>query len=117
MLGEDFCTAEGSAVNARRSDDGGLEIRFAVTNTGSVAGDEVPQIYLGKPKSALPEGVQSVPQSLAGFTRVHLLPGRSATGAPGFVFRLFERGMTPTMVPDPAGAGLTEMSSARTRRS
>lgn len=68
-----------SELNARRSDDGGLEIRFAVTNTGSVAGDEVPQIYLGKPKSALPEGVQSVPQSLAGFTRVHLLPGKSAT--------------------------------------
>ena len=68
-----------SGLNAHRASDGGIDVRVTLTNTGSVAGDEVPQVYLGRPKAPLPDGVQSVPQSLAAFSRVHLLPGRSTT--------------------------------------
>jgi beta-glucosidase len=45
-----------------------------VTNTGSVAGTEVAQLYLGDPKAA-----GEPPRQLKGFARVTLGPGQSAT--------------------------------------
>ena len=77
--GLSYTSFQYSGLNAHRSRDGGLDVRVTITNTGSVAGDEVPQVYLGRPSTPLPDGVQSVPQSLAGFTRVHLPPGGSTT--------------------------------------
>lgn len=77
--GLSYTSFEYSGLNAHRASDGGLDVRVTLTNTGSVAGDEVPQVYLGRPMTPLPDGVQSVPQSLAGFSRVHLLPGESTT--------------------------------------
>ena len=77
--GLSYTSFEYSGLNAHRASDGGLDVRVTLTNTGSVAGDEVPQVYLGRPTTPLPDGVQSVPQTLAGFSRVHLVPGESTT--------------------------------------
>ena len=77
--GLSYTSFEYAGLNAHRASDGGLDVRVTLTNTGSIAGDEVPQVYLGRPMTPLPNGVQSVPQSLAGFSRVHHLPGGSTT--------------------------------------
>lgn len=53
--------------------EGGVDVAFTVKNTGSRAGAEVPQIYLGPPQSDVP----MPPKSLAGFARVELAPGKS----------------------------------------
>jgi beta-xylosidase len=54
--------------------DGGVGISCTVRNTGSVAGTEVVQLYLGDPVASVVR-----PTSwLAGFTRVTLAPGESA---------------------------------------
>jgi beta-glucosidase len=44
-----------------------------VTNTGGVAGDEIAQLYVGCPHSAVERAVQD----LKGFARVHLEPGET----------------------------------------
>lgn len=59
----------------RRTADGAL-VRFRLTNHGSVAGDEVPQVYVSAPRSR-PAGVQFAERALAGFDRVHLAAGES----------------------------------------
>jgi beta-glucosidase len=56
--------------------DGGLDVAVTIKNSGSVAGDEVAQVYLDKPKNA-PEGVPFADDVLVGFERVHLGPGES----------------------------------------
>jgi beta-glucosidase len=58
---------------------GGLQspvtVTFTVTNTGSVAGAEVAQVYVGQ----LPGTVETPPRQLAGFEKVELAPGASKT--------------------------------------
>jgi beta-glucosidase len=51
--------------------DGGLDVRFEVKNTGGVAGDEVPQVYLGAPEQR-PKGADFPVHALAAFERIHL---------------------------------------------
>lgn len=58
---------------AIREAQDGLVVEFTVTNTGSRAGAEVPQLYLGQPQSKIP----APPKSLAGFERVVLAPGKA----------------------------------------
>ena len=51
---------------------GTMTVGFDVTNTGSVAGTEVPQVYVGSSASA---PVPMASRALAGFQRVSLAPG------------------------------------------
>jgi beta-glucosidase len=52
---------------------GSATIRFAVKNTGSVAGDEVAQLYIRDELASVARPVMQ----LAGFQRVHLAPGET----------------------------------------
>ena len=52
-----------------------LRVTFAVTNTGTIPGDEVPQLYL----QARASRVKRPLRQLAGFCRVRLAPGESRT--------------------------------------
>jgi beta-glucosidase len=52
----------------------GLEVRFSLTNTGGVAGAEVPQVYVSRPDST---PVPMAVRALAGFERVELAPGET----------------------------------------
>jgi beta-glucosidase len=54
----------------------GATVTLRVKNTGPVAGDEVPQVYLEGPANK-PAGVQFAPRTLAAFDRVTLAPGES----------------------------------------
>ena len=65
-----------SVTTARDSSSGAVvsTATFTVTNTGSVAGDEIPQLYLALPASAGDPG-----KRLVGWDRVSLQPGESTT--------------------------------------
>ncbi|TFK76897.1 glycoside hydrolase family 3 protein [Pluteus cervinus] len=49
-----------------------VSVTFTLTNNGTVAGHEIPQLYLSPPTSA-----QSAPRNLKGFDSVYLAPGAS----------------------------------------
>lgn len=51
-----------------------VTVSFKVTNLGSRAGLDTPQVYVG-----LPAGTNEVPRRLAGFEKVSLQPGQSQT--------------------------------------
>jgi beta-glucosidase len=65
-----------SDLHVAKASDEGLDVSVRVKNTGSVAGDEVPQVYLDAPKEQ-PQGVQFAVRTLAAFDRVTLAPGES----------------------------------------
>ncbi len=65
-----------SGLRAAPARDGGLDVAFRVTNTGTVTGDEVPQVYLGAPANP-PAGVAFADRALAGYDRITLRPGQS----------------------------------------
>jgi beta-glucosidase len=54
---------------------GSLTVRVEVTNTGTVAGDEIAQLYVSAQGSA----VERAARDLKGFQRVHLDPGQTET--------------------------------------
>lgn len=56
--------------------DGGLRVTFSVTNTGRLAGDEVPQVYLDAPRQP-PPGAQFAVRTLVGFDRITLDAGET----------------------------------------
>jgi beta-glucosidase-like glycosyl hydrolase len=56
------------------SANGQATVTATITNTGSVAGADVAQMYVGDPAAS-----QDPPQQLGGFQRVTLNPGQSAT--------------------------------------
>lgn len=65
-----------TGIKSSPAADGGFDVAVNLSNTGSVAGDEVVQAYVEKPASA-PAGVQFADRILAGFERIHLAPGES----------------------------------------
>lgn len=52
-----------------------VQVRFTLTNTGTRAGDEIPQLYIQQKLSS----VTTWTKRLCGFDRVHLAPGESKT--------------------------------------
>src|SRR5579863_8122085 len=76
--GMSYTTFSYSGLKVVPGGDGGLDVSFEVRNTGNVAGDEVPQVYLGAP-SQRPKGADFAVHALAAFDRVHLDPGQSQT--------------------------------------
>jgi len=65
-----------SGLAVTKTRDGGLDLRFALTNSGPVDGDEVPQAYLGAPGQR-PSGVAFPERKLVAFDRVHLAAGET----------------------------------------
>jgi len=65
-----------SAPRVTNTRDGGLDVAFNVRNAGLVAGDEVPQVYLGAPKM-IGDGAQFPEHALAAFDHISLKPGES----------------------------------------
>jgi beta-glucosidase len=63
-----------SGLKVMPGSNGGAEVSVRVKNTGSVRGDEVPQVYLAAPANR-PAGVQFAPRTLVAFERVTLNPG------------------------------------------
>jgi beta-glucosidase len=59
-----------------RAADGGLDVSFTLRNVGKVAGDEVPQVYIGPPDPA-PAETQFAVRALAAFERVSIPAGQS----------------------------------------
>ncbi|MGB7547128.1 MAG: glycoside hydrolase family 3 C-terminal domain-containing protein [Terracidiphilus sp.] len=76
--GLSYTTFDYSGLIVERAPDGGLYALVSIKNTGSVAGDEVPQVYLGAP-SEIPAGVQFPVRALVAFDRIHLDPGQTKT--------------------------------------
>ena len=67
-----------SGLTWQNAPGGGLLVRFSVTDSGRLAGEEVPQVYLGVPSSR-PPGVAFAPKALAAYTRISLRPGQTRT--------------------------------------
>jgi beta-glucosidase len=67
-----------SGLRVEKAVDGGLDVSVTIKNTGSMASDEVPQVYLGAPDE-IPAGVQFPVRALAAFDRVHIPAGESKT--------------------------------------
>lgn len=67
-----------SGLKLTQASDGGENATFTVTNTGSVAGTAVAQVYVGPPASQ-PSGIQFAVRQLAQFGRVPLAAGQSKT--------------------------------------
>ncbi len=77
-FGLSYTHFEYSGLEIAAASDGGFDVSFQTRNTGTTAGDEVPQIYLGAP-SDQPQGVQFAVRALAAFDRIHLDPNQSRT--------------------------------------
>jgi beta-glucosidase len=77
-LGLSYTTFAYSKLKVKFADDGGLDVSFNVTNTGSVPGADAAQVYLGAPSTAV-SGVQFAVRSLSQFTRVQLNPSQVAS--------------------------------------
>lgn len=73
-FGLSYTTFKFSNLKLTPKADGTLAVSFDLSNTGSLAGAAVPQVYVG-PGRDVP-GVQQAVRSMRGFDRVYLLPGQ-----------------------------------------
>ncbi|MBV8630355.1 MAG: glycoside hydrolase family 3 C-terminal domain-containing protein, partial [Silvibacterium sp.] len=78
-----------SNLSATRDSHGGAKVTVEVRNTGSLAGDAVPQIYLDAPQQPI-QGVAFAPRTLTGFDRITLAPGESKTVSIKLAARAFQ---------------------------
>jgi beta-glucosidase len=76
--GLSYTSFDYSDLKVTSAADGGLNVSFKLKNSGKVASDEVPQVYLGAPQNA-PQDAAFAEKALAGFTRVYLEAGREQT--------------------------------------
>jgi beta-glucosidase len=76
--GLSYTTFAYSGLKVAKSADDGFDVSLKITNTGKVASDEVPQVYLSAP-SQIPDGVQFPVRSLVAFDRIHLGAGEGKT--------------------------------------
>jgi len=74
--GLSYTSFEYSGLKVAKAADGGLDVSFAIRNTGQTNGDEAPQVYLGAPDSQ-PNGAQFAVKALAAFDRVSIPAGQS----------------------------------------
>jgi beta-glucosidase len=75
-FGLSYTTFEYSGLKTAKAADGGVDVTVQIRNTGGVDADEVPQVYLGAPRT-IPEGVQFPVRGLAAFDRVHVPAGQT----------------------------------------
>ncbi len=75
-FGLSYTTFEYSGLKTAKAADGGVDVTVRIRNTGGVDADEVPQVYLGAPRT-IPEGVQFPVRGLAAFDRVHVPAGQT----------------------------------------
>jgi len=73
--GLSYTRFEYSDLAVKRGEDG-IQVSFALRNTGSRRGAEVAQVYVGPAENP---PVPMMPRSLVGFERVELEPGRAKT--------------------------------------
>ncbi|HEU4850761.1 MAG TPA: glycoside hydrolase family 3 C-terminal domain-containing protein [Telluria sp.] len=73
-FGLSYTTFQYSGLAVAKAADGGLDASVLVKNTGTRAGDEVVQVYLGAPRPA-PAGAAFARRALASFDRITLAPG------------------------------------------
>ena len=74
--GLSYTTFAYSELKTAPASDGGVDVSFQLKNTGGVASDELPQVYLGSPTHRT-KGADFALRSLAAFDRVHLDAGQS----------------------------------------
>jgi beta-glucosidase len=74
--GLSYTTFAYSNLKSMPAGDGGLDVSFQLKNTGPVASDEVPQVYVGAPANK-PQGANFPVHALAAFDRVHLEKGQA----------------------------------------
>jgi beta-glucosidase len=74
--GLSYSTFSYSDLKVAQASDSGLDISVHVKNSGTVSGDEVPQVYLDAPEQR-PEGVQFAMRTLVAFDRITLRPGET----------------------------------------
>ncbi|WP_158793252.1 beta-glucosidase [Granulicella sp. L60] len=74
--GLSYTSFDYSDLHVKKAADEGLDVSVRIKNVGSVAGDEVPQVYLDAPQQRS-QGVQFAMRTLAAFDRVTLAPGES----------------------------------------
>ena len=75
-FGLSYTTFEYSGLKTAKAADGGVDVTVRIRNTGGVDADEVPQVYLGAPRT-IPEGVQFPVRGLVAFDRVHVPAGQT----------------------------------------
>ena len=75
-FGLSYTQFEMSGLHVERSAEGGATVSVKVRNSGKIAGDAVPQVYLQAPQN-VPAGAQFAPKTLVAFDRVTLGPGES----------------------------------------
>jgi beta-glucosidase len=78
--GLSYAAFQYSGLKVARADDGGLNVSVTIKNTGKMAADEVPQVYLGAPKTP-PAGPMFAVRALAQFDRVTIPAGQSKSVA------------------------------------
>jgi len=76
-FGLSYTKFEYSVLKVESAKDGGFDVSFRLHNNGTVASDEVPQVYLDAPERPQGNLAQFAVRALVAFDRVHLNPGET----------------------------------------